>query len=179
MNKEQKIEFLKGLCDGTRSFSELGIIDTPLLDYDFCSTLELRRLLHILRKFGEVDQWPQEEKDYLEWLRGDIPLREPRPPFSERRTFDCHHLPGELLVIRYKDPNKKPLFQLEHGYDQEDHPNVVYPHYNKYFVHYDLSEWKSYIQFDQLTEEELEQMCLQLLSENELLTQNKNNGTKT
>lgn len=169
MNKEQKIEFLKGVCNGTRSISELMTVDVPLLDYDFCSTLELRRLLHILRRYEEVDKWPQEERDYLEWLRNDIPLRQPRPPYPERTRFDCNHLPGELDVIRYKDPNKKPLFQLEHGWDQEEHPNVIYPHYNKYLVHYDLSKWNSYIQFDQLSKKELEQMCLQLIKENELI----------
>lgn len=171
MTKEQKIEFLKGVCNGTRSISELAIDGAPLLDYDYCSSLELYKLLKILRKFGDdpIDKWPQEEKDYLEWLKKDVLLREPRPPFSERKKFDCRHLSGELIVIRYKDPNKKPLFQLEYGYNSEEHPNVIFPAHNRYFEHFDLNEWRPDTQFDKLTDEEFEQICVQLINEKELL----------
>lgn len=134
------------------------------LIYDSCSLLELTKLWSLVKKFGEeITTWPEAETQYLEWLKNDIPLREPRN-YLDRKSFWCNHLPGELFVIRYKDTTKKPLFQLEHGYCQEEHPNVIYPDHNKYFVHYDLSEWNADIQFDQLSKEELVQICLQLIS---------------
>lgn len=173
MSTESTKELLKDIAAGNKSINELieadAIAYKGMLDYSYCSTLELYKLLKILRKFGdEKEKWPQEEKDYFEWLKNDIPLREPRPPFSERKKFFCKHLYGELIEIRYKDPNKKTLFQLTYGYNQEEHPNVIFPAHNRYFEHFDLSEWRPDIQFDHLTEEELEQMCLELISEKEL-----------
>ena len=141
-----------------------------LLDYDLCTGIELERLLQTVKSLGhEIDKWPEAEKSYLNWLKEDVADRLPRTGFSERKRFSCNHLPGELMVIKYKDPAKAPLFQLELGWNQAAHPTVTYPDHNKYFVHYDLRKWRSDIQFDQLSEKELEQTCIQLITEKELL----------
>jgi len=151
---------LKSIAAGEDSVSSLrGEVRLPedlQIDWNFCNMIEMSRAINTLRKYGlKKEDWPVTELIFFENLKREETERL-KPDFFDRIMFWYKYESAHFYKINYKDVTKRSLFQIEVGTDRESHPNVRYPekHFER-FVHFNLNEWESEIDFSKIIKPEL------------------------
>jgi hypothetical protein len=171
MKRQEKIEFLKGLVDGTKSIDKLVAEEEKEerqkeLFYKRTTCLELERFRRNINKYGDSDKWPEPEISFLNQIVSEL---EERLPHEWNKGFSVGssvraNLPCELHITKYSN-GRKSAYAMTVGYDQSRHPNVIYPADNEYFEFEDLSSCEPKIDFDKVIRFEFSEIAAIMVRE--------------
>jgi hypothetical protein len=153
MSTESTKQWLKDIAAGKVSLEAVDPSEDIL--YDLCTSIELQWIIDKTEKYGtDVEsEWPKDDQLFFKKLSVDIPNRL-APDYFVNKRFYYKRLPGELLVIRYKD-SKKNMYQLFVGYEKTSNENITYNVPNEIIKHSNLNEWEPGIDFDKIVVTEL------------------------
>ena len=173
MDRIEKIEFLRGLADGTTSIDQIITEEkntdrqNELLN-ERATTPELNRILRNFKTYGNYDEWPENEILFSENLLNDLENRieiSSIPFWCSPNGPGSGCLPGELISITYQDKAK--VFEMMTiGWNQEDNPHVIFPDYNEYFEFDDLATMFPGVSFHRMLPPQLEEIAAILIKKN-------------